>query len=308
MITLESFYLDEGKVARCIYWGYPHLFTSLGVVVGREVVEELETFLWSYIKFCDVENQEGIYFRVDAFFDDEHLYIIEINAHFVDGWGTALNLSGAAGIETDLTGVSFPFLWVSEESKYRPELELACNELNLKGFSTRVTEVGEVMRGTDEEIYWYGRFKLYEKYPLVRPTAGNFLDDKLHLARFAQTWKGDLIQVPRYYFHQTYPWANLPLDAVLKFRDKGGEECRQAGTSVLFREGRKVPYFRRCYEAGSLVAQQQVEPQRTQSGDATQLVIMTCGHRVVTGYVQFAKPGTKIINDNSIHGPLEFSP
>ncbi len=306
MIQLNRFPLKSELVAPNIYGRYLHRTTDLGVLVPEEHRSELRRFLHEFLRFSGYP-EKGVYLRVDAFMNQGQLQIIEINAHFVDGWGIALNLARAAGRPVELNGASFPEIWTTSNEIYRPELELACQELTLQGYRCRTMPYDEVLQRTDTEVYWYGRFNRYRDYPLVRPTFGQDLDNKYNLARFSWQWESALVEIPLYYSQEVTDWDELPRNVVFKFCDKAGPEVARARSSVLYRDQiGKGKFVRQCYRAETAVAQEVIRPTRLDDGSLTQLIVMAAGSEPLTGYLQVVPAGTRIINDNSTHGPLIF--
>src|SRR5690606_20317646 len=104
---------------------------SQGVVLSAKVKAELERFLEEYNAFLKVE--QAPYYRIDAYFDQNTLWVLEVNAAFVDGWGTALNLSRASWISLDPKAMVFPKLFATVEEEYLPELQLLIDELAVLG-------------------------------------------------------------------------------------------------------------------------------------------------------------------------------
>jgi hypothetical protein len=302
MIRLQPFEIDRSIVAPSIYAGAPHRITDVGVSLPSAIVKELQGMLRAYNRFLGVREP---YYRIDAYFDATTISILEINAAFVDGWGTALNLARASNISIPGEKLRFPIHFASVENAYRPELELFARELELCR-SERV-EVCDFRTWcwADTEIYVYGRVP-HDDSLLVLPRDGLRLDDKRNLAQFERERKGlpDIhIRIPQHYMAPT-PWEEVPNDVVLKFRDKDGKEARQARQSVIIGKPQgKAKFLRGCYEAGLLIAQTYVAPS-VHEGNNTQLVILAVGDEPVTGYVQYSTK--KIINDNSVHGPLAF--
>lgn len=153
-------------------------------------------------------------------------------------------------------------------------------------------------------IYVYGRLN---GSPEVWPENGLVLDNKLNLARFSSHWRGELIATPPTYTFEDTDWAEVPEDVFLKFVDKSGPESVRAGFSVKPRKPRgKSPFLRRCYNEGSLIAQQRIDGVKIQMDShvrRAQLVALS-NAKMITGYVQYGFGD--IINDNSLHGPLIF--
>jgi hypothetical protein len=288
--------LDEAVIAGCIYRDFPHQTTSQGVALSQKVRPELETFLSEYNSFIGAVFP---YYRIDAFFDQDTLWILEVNAAFVDGWGTALNLTRASGGKVNCERLTFPQHLATVEEDYLPELRLLVAELAAQGLIDH--QIIDYVRTDDEPVYLYGRVDTYGSQQ-VFPLDGLRLDNKVNLALFSREWRGNSVQVPQHYLQRFQTWQEIPTQVVLKFCDKNSRECQQARTSVFINkpEG-KAKFLKQCYESEVLLAQQYIPPAVHPLGNA-QLILLTAGNAPVTGYVQYSqKP---IINDNSIHGPL----
>ncbi len=302
MITLKAFDMDRTVVAPSIYQGTTHRITERGIALSPGVVGELRRTLCAYNRFI---GARAPYYRIDAYFDHESLSILEINAAFVDGWGTALNLARASKIAIDNERLQFPYHFATLEDAYQPELELFVKELEYRREErAEVWDFGD-WPWENTPIYVYGRMP-YDDTLLVLPHQGLRLDDKRNLARFQlgrqEALERGSVRIPQHYMAPETPWDRIPSNAVLKFCDKGGAEARKARLSVLIgKPTGKAKFLRQCYEAGSLIAQEYVPP-FVDDGNNTQLVILVVGDEPVTGYVQYSTK--QIINDNSVHGPL----
>ena len=122
MIEFKEFPTKKELIAPVIYRETPHQTTNNGVVLSNEITNELSNFLALFNKFLKVQHDP--YFRIDAYFDINTgmLYILEINASFVDGWGTALNLARASEIQVDQDKIKFPCQFATTNDDYLPEL------------------------------------------------------------------------------------------------------------------------------------------------------------------------------------------
>lgn len=311
MIEIQKFSLQRNMIPHSLYGGKPYYAGSTGVVISRDVRDELQRFLGAFLGFCGY-GTKGVYLRLDAFLDPLHdqLYILEINARFVDGWGTALNLNRAAGIRVELADVYFPSLWhlPVTSSKYRREFLLVLHELQYRYRSVR--EIGEAALGR-YEVYYYGwgrRFR--DERTMIVPAHGYEIEDKLKLAQFSWEWDGCHVKVPGICFYPAWEWDDVIGEhcgkMILKFTEKGSLEARRAGASVLYSVDRHNERFLRdCYRSGVLVAQEVVET-RIIDGKMSQVVILACGSIPVTGYILLAPQHTRSINDCFLHGPLRF--
>lgn len=320
MISFERFPLVRGHVATCIYDVAPHQVTDEGVRLSPNVVRQLRDFLCNYNRFVDAPANP--YYRIDAYFSERTLYILEVNAAFVDGWGTALNLARTSSIRLNRDLLRFPKFFVSLDVVYLPELRLLVSELEHLGIGGNTVCESLSELGADESAYVYGRFD--GRGQIHYPMDGVRIDNKMNLARFSQQWdprRASKIRIPKHFVgcdglsieptmwddivkvqQNRFPFEVGPLNMVLKFCDKGGLECAKYRKSVIvgIPEG-KNKYLRKCYEYGTVIAQEYIQPQKFQS-DNCQLVILTVGDEPVTGYVQYSPKN--IINDNSVHGPL----
>lgn len=304
VVEFKEFEFDPTvEVAPVIYRQEPHRTTSRGIVVGPQATEELLAFAQLYAESLGADNP---FFRLDLYITDQSLEVLEVNTAFVDGWGTALNLSRAAGNPIDSQLLTFPrcFGWYGSDA-YLPELELLLAELDALGQSHHhICPFPAANTVCDGPIYVYGRVE----GPHVWPQNGLVLDNKLNLAHFARDWPGDLVHVPKTYNHEDTDWAAIPGDVFLKFTNKDDVSCERARFSV--RRGKptgKSPFLRQCYNTGALLAQDRIETQSIELDGCKrriQLVVLTNG-QMLAGYVQYGVG--EIINDNSIHGPLLFA-
>lgn len=298
-VSFSDFDMDESIVAPVIYGDKRHSTTNRGVVISSETRQELKRFLSGFNASVGIEQTP--YYRIDAYFDEQTLWLLEINASFVDGWGTALNLARASGIVVDSTPLVFPRRLASTHWVYLPELRLFVSELGHLGSHDH--DVCEWDGNGDDPIYVYGRVGS-KSQPHVLPYDGLRLDNKLNLGLFSQTWSSDLVKTPRHYLGRSNSWEEVPREVALKFCDKGSAECARARQSVMLgKPSGKAPFIRRCYGEEALIAQNFVQPMK-QDGRNCQLVIFAIGDEPITGYVQYSL--SKIINDDSTHGPLQI--
>lgn len=298
-IIFSEFDVDQSSVAPVIYSTNPHQTTNKGVILPSETAQELKCFLSGFNISVGIEQTP--YYRIDAYFDEQSLWILEINASFVDGWGTALNLARASGIAIDPTKLVFPTRFATKSMVYRPELELLVHELTARGINGHT--ICEWNGSGADPIYVYGRVGL-KNQPHILPHDGLRLDNKLNLGLFGRTWNGGLVRTPRHYIGRFEQWEDIPREVVLKFCDKGSAECARAHHSVIFNKpSGKAPFLKRCYRAEILLAQDTVRPTK-QDENNCQLIILAIGDEPITGYVQYS--WSEIINDNSTHGPLRI--
>lgn len=306
---LTMFKLDSTGLPRSLYGGWEYKVGSLGLTLTTKVLEELHQFLRAYLNFCGYA-EDGVYLRLDAFVDagSGSLRILEINSRFVDGWGSALNLCRLTDILVDRKHLKFPRFWHLPESnkQYRAEFDLARAELALLGVATEEVERGHAR--PDSPIYYYA-WGAQDRRPEtgIFPAYGYELEDKTKLARFTRVWRGEIVTIPRCYIHPEDPWSSIPqAEVIFKFCEKGSPDAQTAGKSVMYaRDIGKGKFARRCYERGTLIAQELVETVH-HNGGLCQVIVMTCGAQPITGYVLWALEGTRVINDSSTHGPLKF--
>lgn len=304
MFTLRQFELDHSVVAPCVYGTESHKVTSLGTVICQKTHVELTNLLKSLCEAAGVP-EAGTFFRIDAYPQpDGSLAVLEVNAHFVDGWGVALNLCRATRSPVALPLHAFPKRWTSHEDVYLPELLLTCHELEILGAENmQVISWQEALVRCGKPVYWYGRFRRHHEFSHIQPSHGDALDDKMHLVYLSSLCgTNGHVRIPPTYSEETCAWQSLPTNVVFKCRHKWSGDK----TSVRFREdiGRGKD-ARRRYEAGEMIAQELVPPYLV-GERPVQCVILCIGTLPVTGYLQHAGVGTRIINDNSEHGPLVF--
>ncbi|MFA6549309.1 MAG: hypothetical protein WCT39_05230 [Candidatus Margulisiibacteriota bacterium] len=304
-MRLANLTLDTSVLPHEIFAGSPYQTTSLGLEIPKKTKDELREFLERYLKEAGIENDDGVFFRVDLYPDPEKedvFWIIEVNALFVDGWGIGLNLARATGSPVEINGLGdrFPETWTTEDRAYLPELQLACDELRIATGRQFSFEPSFNCRISQAPAYWYGRQRPHEK---LRPWHGETLDDKIVLVRLASTWRGERIRIPQSFSVETTPWDQLPdrSGLVFKLRRKWENPRMSVRFGDEIGKGKDV---RRGYTDGGVIAQTRIPQATTNDGQPVQAIIMTAGTTPVSGYVQIARPGVKIINDNSLHGPL----
>lgn len=284
MPHVRKFELDSSVVAGRIYRNYEHQTTSMGLVIEKVIRRELSSFLSTFLAF--VQCEEHVFLRLDAFATTSELYIIEVNVELQDGWGVALNLLRASNNKLETDGVRLPTEIILYRDDYRPEFELAQNELAWLGHNMEI-------------VSWRSRPGVLAK--------GAF-DSKIHLARFSQTWLDRNVRIPKTYIAETTPWNSIPEDVVFKFCEKYGEQARKALYSVARRrEIGHGKFMRKCYENGTAIAQELVTPFKLEDGSSTQAIILCSRNTPVVGYTQVAPPSVFVINDKSASkGPLIF--
>lgn len=304
-MRLVNLSVDTSILPAEIFAGSPYQTTSLGLKIPRETKDELREFLGRYLQTAGIENDNEVFFRVDLYPDTENdnvFWVIEVNALFVDGWGVALNLSRAAGSPVEIGGLDnrFPETWTTEDRVYLPELQLACDELKIATGKQFLFQPAAACRLFKPPAYWYGRQRPYEK---LCPQHGETLDDKLVLVRLANTWHGEHVKIPRSFSLETTVWDNLPSPSGLVFKLR--RKWQNPRMSIRFGDqigrGNDV---RRGYNRKDIVAQEVLRRATINGGQHVQIIIVTIGKKPISGYVQIARPDARIINDDSIHGPV----
>jgi hypothetical protein len=271
--------LDRAIVAPSIYGDFPHLVTNLSLIVEDDIKVELGQFMREYAAFLDAQDK---YFRIDLYFDADHVYVIEVNVEVADGWGVALNLQRAAGCKP-CERATFPNVFPTFPGDPREtEFRLAVNEFAFLGVDSSVQLLSE---------------RIFDP-----------LDNKLHLARFADRWVGERVKVPRLYWNGNAAWEDVPQDVYLKFADKFSPEAIRSRYSAKPRsELGKAKQMKQLFAEGSAIAQERVITALTPCGKQVQAVVMCAGSQVVTGYIQVASAGRSVINDKgTLKGPLIF--
>ena len=83
-IRFKYFQIDEKIIAPEIYSWAKRQISSKWIEISDEINGELSNFLENYIDFLWL-NWKRLFFRIDCYFDEKKLYILDINASFVDG-------------------------------------------------------------------------------------------------------------------------------------------------------------------------------------------------------------------------------
>lgn len=299
---LKEFTFDPNvELARTIYRGAYHQVTNLGVGISAEATAELRRFMREYATFLGADKP---FFRLDVYMAGRKLWVLEVNTAFVDGWGTALNLSRAAGLPVATDLLWFPKHFCLLDEAYRPELELLVSELGVAGKENHhICEDWKTV-AKNEDVYAYGRTQGHN----IWPKRGVELDNKMNLQRFRVRWHSELIAIPRMFTPSDTVWADVPSTAFLKFTDKSGSESQRARFSVKAgKPAGSSPFLKRCYNDGTLIAQERIDGRKTWlNGHDRQIQLVVLGNtHMLTGYVQYGLGS--IVNDNSIHGPLAFT-
>ncbi len=313
----RTFPLDRSQVAASICneyvqtgvtgWEYVplrHRFAADGISLDGPTVRQLRQFTNAYATFMGAPDD---YYRLDLYITPDSLAVLEVNADFVDGWGTALNIARAAGIETTVASRHFPSCFVLANYAYRPELELLLAELG----GTRHHICAQPKPTCSDPLYLYGR-ALPPQHAHRSRYGSSAYDDKHRLAEFATSWSGDLVRIPQIYTSASTAWGDIPNDAFLKFAQKSGPQSEAARFSVRYGKPLgKAKFLQACWRDGSLIAQANVDglgrygqPAVGVLNPCAQLVVLAHrGH--LAGYVQYDV--RRIITDDSVHAPLYFA-
>lgn len=123
-VEFKEFKLEPNvQLAPVIYRDTPHRTTPFGAVVRSDAASEMLEFIQQYASFIGAGRNP--YFRLDVYVAGGKLWVLEVNAAFVDGWGIALNLSRAVGRTISQNELTFPRCFAMHGSlDYLPEMEL----------------------------------------------------------------------------------------------------------------------------------------------------------------------------------------
>jgi hypothetical protein len=285
MPRVSEFVLDTSIIAKRIYRDAPHTITSTGLLIEPEVREEIREFLSRFLEFSGCN--EHVFLRLDAFFDDTALTIIEVNVELHDGWGVALNLLRAAGRAPNFCpGAKLPQEIVAHNNEYLPEFELAREEFAQFGNELSV-------------VSWRKRPKILAKH---------WLDDKLFLAQFSRVWRGRRVITPHSYWNENTSWDDRPPNGVFKCRDKHGAAATTIRHSVLDLSGvKKGKALRVFWESADAIIQERERPAQLEDWSPMQAILLCSRSEPLCGYLQVAPPSSFIINDKgTLKGPLVF--
>ena len=168
-------------VADSIYQWVKRESSDNGIELSSSITQELNLFLQQYSVF--VWQRVDVYYRIDAYCNEDSFFILDINAAFVDGWGNALNFTRSVWQDVDrILLQNFPENMYLQEQQYRPEFQLCIDKLQLLGIQTQ--EVQEILQ--KDKIYVYG---VMPKTENIYPFDGIRIDNKMNLALFAKQWK-----------------------------------------------------------------------------------------------------------------------
>ena len=284
--------INPDIVAPSIYEWIQRKWTNNWVELSTKITEELDIFLSDYTQF--IWQKRDSYYRIDAYFNEDIIYIIDINASFVDGWWNALNFSRSIWQEIDnILLEKFPQKMYLQEQQYRPEFQLCIDEMNMLWIDTQ--EIWELI--DRYKTYVYGTLPKTEN---AFPFDGLRIDNKMNLALFAKQWKGTNIQIPNIITPTDIGWPDTPKDMVYKVSSKS--DISRDGWNVKIWKPKNGKWASRKWEQYKMIAQERVETMKNRDGENMQLIIMCANDVAVTGYVQSST--WEQINDNSNQSPI----
>ncbi len=302
-ITFKEFNINKDIITSSIYEGQKRQIDNMWIEISEEINAELTIFLDNYINFLWL-NWKKVFFRIDAYFDKNQLYILDMNASFVDGRWNALNLTRSIWKKVDLLILNyFPKNLKLEKEEYRPEFELCIKELNILFFNDQVNgyeypdfnEISDI-KSKKEEIYIYWETnKIWEN---ILPYNWKYIDNKNNLADFSKIWKWDFLKIPEFITSNELNYSQLPKEIVLKIAWK--EDIREDWRNKVFIW--KPKKWGSLWEQWKLVAQEKVSPLKNYKWENTQAIILSLWTKALVWYVQNSTKD--IINDNSIQSPL----
>lgn len=294
-IITKKFDLDEKIIAKSIYWNEKRNFTNEWIEISEEVKEEFKIFLEEYIKF--IWLKKTAFFRIDAYFDENNLYILDINWSFVDGWWNALNLTRAINEDIDNILLSkFPENFYLQEEIYRPEFELLISELNLNWI--KAEEIEEINERYKTYLYWTEsrKWNLFP-YDWLR------IDNKMNLALFSKKWKWKNIKIPEFTLSSEKSYEDIPKKSVLKVTWK--QDIKWLDWKIKIWKPKNWKLASKLWEENKLVVQEIKDPYIDENWKNNQAIFMTINSEPIVWYVQ--KSIENIINDNSVQWPLIFN-
>lgn len=300
-IKFEVFQIDESIIAQEIYSWAKRKINSKWIEISNEINWELSNFLKSYIDFLWL-NWKRVFFRIDCYFDEKKLYILDVNASFVDGRWNGLNFTRSVWEKVESILINdFPnnlFLW---EEKYRPEFKLFINEWNLLFWNNFFNEINQIPKDNDVYFYWITKQVWENIFPY------NWIqnDDKINLARFSKTWIWEAIKIPEFILNDDENnFSKLPEDIVLKIANKSNIRPDWRN-KVFIWKSKYWKNWQENWEKWILVAQKIQNPSINEWLWKSQAIILTAWVKAVCGYLQNST--RDIINDNSVQSPLIFN-
>lgn len=288
--------INPDIIAKSIYSGEIREYSEQGVELNIQIIAEFNQLLAAFTQF--VWQKRTSYYRVDAYFDDDKLYILDINASFVDGWWNAMNMSRAMwNPQTSDDMDVFPENFYLQDGLYRPEFELFRSELEKLWISSQ--EVFDVSERYKTYAYW-----VFDKKENLFPFDGVRIDNKMNLALFSKIWEWNNIEIPNIILPSDCSWQDTPKDFVYKITWKSDISNRWTWKVKIWKP-KKWAWAWKQWENYKMVAQQPVETLKNSKGQSMQLIIMCANDQAITGYVQSSV--SDIINDNSVQSPLILS-
>lgn len=293
--------MNENIVAKTIYWNEQRKFWKQMIEISPEIQQELNSFLEKYSQF--VWMKKTSFYRIDAYFNEEKLYILDINASFVDGWWNALNFARATSQEVDnILNEVMPERFYLQDEIYRPEFELCIQELQKLWIEAwEVQELSERMK-----TYVYG---ILPRTINTFPYDGLRIDNKMNLALFSKIWNSNNIEIPQIITPSEASWEDVPKDYVYKITWKNDVQINTSwqltGWKVKVWKPKKWKWAADKWQDGKMLAQKQVETLKNIQWENMQLIFMCANNTVISGYTQASS--NDIINDNSAQSPLIFN-
>lgn len=290
--------MNEEIVAKTIYRNQTRIFWEEMVEVSPEIIEEMNDFLEKYSNFTGIKKTT--FYRIDAYFNEEKLYILDINASFVDGWWNSLNFSRATSQEIDaILNETMPDNFYLQDEVYRPEFDLCRDELQILWIDTQ--EVKQLSE--QSKTYVYG---VISRTINVFPYDGMRMDNKMNLAMFSKIWESKNIEIPQIITPSEASWEDMPKDYVYKITGKNDIATngvwQLAWWKVKVWKPKKWKWAASKWEDGKMLAQKQVDTMKNSKSENMQLIFMCADNKVISGYSQASQ--RDIINDNSAQSPI----
>lgn len=300
-IWFKDFSINPEIIAPRIYSSFDRQISSRWIEINDEVRWELEDFLKAYIEFLWLGDKKA-FFRIDSYFDQNRLYILDVNASFVDGWGNAINFTRAVWEEVwEILNWYFPKNFFLQEEVYRPEFELAISEVWMQTWEN-FQEIDELNSMMSTYIYW--NLRGWKETENVYPFNWIKNDDKRNLARFSKIWRWDLVKIPVFITPKDeQDFYKIPDDVVLKIASKN--DIDESWRNKVFVWKKTIwKRWRNLWNTWILVAQTLQNPQKNDNWENTQAIILTAWANAIAWYVQNST--RSIINDSSVQSPLIF--
>lgn len=300
-IWFKDFSINPEIIAPRIYSSFDRQISSRWIEINDEVRWELEDFLKAYIEFLWFGDKKA-FFRIDSYFDQNRLYILDVNASFVDGWWNAINFTRAVWEEVwEILNWYFPENFFLQEEVYRPEFELSIREIWMQTWEN-FQEIDEINSMNSTYIYW--NLRCWKESENVYPFNWIKNDDKRNLARFSKIWRWDLVKIPVFIMPEDeQDFDKIPDNVVLKIASK--RDIDESWRNKVFVWKKSI--WKRwvwLWKDWILVAQTLQNPQKNDNWENTQAIILTAWANAIAWYVQNST--RSIINDSSVQSPLIF--